>query len=45
MFSISVTTLSASARWLSEHIAVTTPFAAGADPEPKGRKKAAFARH
>lgn len=41
-FSTSVTALSASARRDSEHISVITPFAAGAEPEPKGRRKAAF---
>lgn len=41
MFSTSVTALSASARCDLGHISVMTPLAAGADPEPKGRIKAA----
>jgi hypothetical protein len=42
-FSMRVTALRASAPWDSEHISVMTPFAAGAEPEPKGRRKAAVA--
>jgi hypothetical protein len=43
MFSTSVTALRASARCDSVHISVMTPLAAGAEPEPKGSKKAATA--
>lgn len=41
MFSTRVTAFRASAREDSEHISVITPFAAGAEPDPNGRRKAA----
>jgi hypothetical protein len=41
MFSTSVTRFSASARWELGHMAVMTPLAAGAEPEPRGNRNAA----
>lgn len=41
MFSTSVTAFSASARWEPEHMSVMTPFAAGAVPDPSGRRNVA----
>lgn len=43
-FSTSVMALSASARCDDGHISVMTPFAAGAEPEPNGNRKAAVSR-
>jgi hypothetical protein len=44
MFSTSVRAFRASALLEAEHISVMTPFAAGAEPEAKGSKKAAGRR-
>jgi hypothetical protein len=38
IFSTRVIALRASARWEDGHISVITPLAAGAEPEPKGRR-------